>query len=199
MVLTGFCVAPAGGVWFAPSMVTGAELTLDAGILIAEVIGADGAKAFLEAHKHEVEAYKEEIADKLHEIADGVKEWISRLSGEFVRAGSDNGKKLTAIDKAVYDAGGAGAGGGKKIYREAKRAADGKDVEFKKEAVTKERATELERDMKRGEERGIFSPNKEAAKELDEKDIKIHGQGKQGYYQHVHTDSTHRCHLWWRP
>ena len=93
-----------------------------------------------------------------------------------------------------------------KVYHEARVTQDGKNVDLKKEAITKKDAINLLKHMIRGENRGIFSPNKDAARDLYKaitgkkppKKPDFHGEeGQVGYYLHYHIDGVHTSHIWW--
>ena len=200
MVLTGFCVAPVVGV--TPFVaIGGVELTLETGIVIAGVLGMVAVQEALKNHQAD-------LHENLQRVSDGFTSWLSSLCG-WPRADIKEVQKLFKIEAAVYNSAPLGPDGKKpkelKVWHEARVTNDGKNVEIKREEMTEEEAIKLAKQVKNGEKRGIFSPNREAAdylykaitgKEPPSKP-ELHGkEGHTGYYLHYHIDDVHTSHIW---
>ena len=200
MILTGLCVAPVVGV--APFFVVGGvELTLETGIAIAGILGLAAVKEDLKHHQDEYHEY-------LQKVYDSFVSWFSSLN-EWTRDDSKEAHMLFDIYNVLYSGTPIGTNGEKpeelKMYHEARVTNNGKNVDIKKEAMTKEEAINLLKHMKKGENRGIFSPNKYAARDLYEAITgkkptvkpEIHGKvGQSGYYYHYHINGVHNSHIW---
>ena len=210
MVLTCFCIAPVAAT-SSPNVAStslavpfvfggGIDLGIKAVIFIAGVLGLTAVKEDLEHHVN--------LNENTQKVFEEFTSWLSSLSG-WVHADSNEAQMLFEIDNAFYNSYAPIGPNGKKpdeleIYHEARVTQDRKNVEIKKEAITKKEAIKLLKHMKKDDRRGVFSPNQKAAddlykaitgKEPPEKPDLHHG-GIEGYYPHYHIDGVHTSHIW---